>query len=101
MINDNSPTFDDVLTQALRLPPDERIAMIEALAASFRRDQPPPGTSAAFTDEEIAVFMTAAPLSPAEMIAQGLTGTWADDAISSGSEWVNEQKSRRRERRQW
>ena len=41
------------------------------------------------------------PMTGAEIIAAGLTGTWADLGIEDGAEWVNEQKRKRRERNKW
>lgn len=42
--------------------------------------------------------MQVTPLSGAEIVARGLTGTWAHLGISNGADWVNGQKRNRRER---
>ncbi|MGB1286701.1 MAG: hypothetical protein ACPG7F_09235 [Aggregatilineales bacterium] len=87
-------TFDTLLEQALQLEDQERLAMIEKLAASFR-DLPEKSEEqeVPFTEEEITDLLTINPtMSPAEMIAAGLTGTWADMGIEDGAEWVNQQK---------
>jgi hypothetical protein len=60
-----------------------------------------PDDNTPLTAEEIAELMRIEPLSPAEIAAEGLLGTWADLNISDGAEWVNEQKRKRKERRKW
>lgn len=97
MTNQPLAAFHDLLAQALQLSSAERLAMIEELAASFR-SQPIPSDQAPLTPDEIAVLMQVEPLSPAEIEAKGLLGTWADLGITDGAEWVNEQKRKRRER---
>jgi len=91
-----TPDFETVLSDALQLSPRERIAMIEALAASFKEkiesDDP-------MTEAEILELMQVEPLSPAEIVAQGLTGVWND--IEDGASWVNVQKQKRKDRRKW
>jgi hypothetical protein len=93
--------YSKVLTQALQLPPAERLAMIEQLAASFRATMPPAADPEAWTAQEIADLMRVEPLPPAEVAGQGLIGTWVDLGITDGAEWVNEQKRLRGERHQW
>jgi hypothetical protein len=87
-----STQFDDILTQALQLPPDERIALIERLAASFRNARPAATPDESFSEEELAELLHVEPLPPAEIVAAGLLGTWADLGIEDGAAWVNEQK---------
>ena len=100
-----SPQFNEALELALQLPPDERIAMIEELAASFKQEFDVSGELAdderPLTSDEIKELMRVEPLPPAEVVAQGLLGTWADMGITDGAEWVNEQKRKRKERRKW
>jgi hypothetical protein len=93
--------FKEVLTQALQLPPAERLAIIEQLAASFRTSIPSSADPEAWTAQEIADLMQVEPLPPAEVAGQGLIGTWADLGITDGAEWVNEQKQLRSERHKW
>lgn len=95
--------YETILNMALKLPPFQRAAMIEALAASFQsafrshvNDEDTP-----FTEAEVADLMHVEPLPPAEIVEQGLTGTWADLGIGDGAEWVNEQKRKRSEERRW
>jgi hypothetical protein len=107
MVKQISPEFHRALSEALKLSPFERMAMIEELAASFKdelatsselpseEDRPP------FTAEELAELTKVEPLPPAEVVALGLLGTWADMGIEDGAEWVNQQKQKRRERRKW
>jgi hypothetical protein len=96
MVKSTSSQFDDVLTRALRLSPTERLAMLEELAMSLESVLPSPvaapGEEEDFDPEEIAELMRIEPLSPEEIAAQGLLGTWADLNIADGAEWVNEQK---------
>ncbi|GIK67606.1 MAG: hypothetical protein HND43_10635 [Armatimonadetes bacterium] len=98
MVKQFSPEFLTALEMGLQLSPRERMAMIEELAASFRdesawevvtSDEPP------MDDEEIAALMQIEPLPPAEVIALGLLGAWADMEIEDGAEWVNGQKRRK------
>lgn len=102
MTRQSSDQFQEALTLALQLSPSERLAMIEELAASFGDEAfASDEDDAPFTPEEIAELMRVEPLPPAEVVAQGLLGTWADKNIEDGAAWVNEQKRKRRERRQW
>jgi hypothetical protein len=39
------------------------------------------------------------PLTGAEIVAAGLTGGWAEEGITDGAAWVEEQRRKRRERR--
>ncbi len=41
------------------------------------------------------------PLSPQEIIARGLVGTWTDMENVNGAEWVNIQKEKRKARNPW
>ena len=94
-----STRFEEILTEALELSPLERITLIERLAASFAatvRDQSQP-----LSEPELAELMRVEPLSPEEIAAQGLLGTWADQGVEDGAEWVNERKRQRQERRKW
>jgi hypothetical protein len=99
----HSAQFEEILAQALQLPPAERMAIIERLAASFRPlpagegTLPGAETDQALTEQETADLMRVEPLPPAEVVRQRLTGTWADLGISDGAEWVNEQKRKRSE----
>lgn len=103
MSKQSSTHFQEALTLALQLPPAERIAIIEELAASFRQevDVPAPDEDQPLTPEEIKALMQVEPLPPAEVVAEGLLGTWADIGITDGAEWVNEQKRKRKVRRKW
>ena len=100
MTHAHSPEYKHILSQALRLPSAERIAMIEALAASFR-EHPVPDDAPPFTSDEIKALMQITPKTPAEIIAGGYTGTWADLGIEDGADWVNEQKRQRKARLKW
>lgn len=95
-------SFEEIVTQALRLSPSEQALLMEQLAASLHRNLSPPEApeiTQQWTDEELAELLRPEPLPPAEVIARGLTGTWAD--VGDGAEWVNEQKRKRKAQRQW
>lgn len=85
---------------ALQLPVPERLAMIADLADSLQPEAPN-GDVETWTPEELAEMMRVEPLPPKEIIERGLLGTWADQGITDGAEWVNEQKRKRKERRKW
>jgi hypothetical protein len=95
-----SPDYLTVLKQALRLPPDERIAMIEALAASFREEVKDTDDTP-LTLEEVRALSNVNPLTPEQVIAMGLIGSWSHLGIKDGAEWVNQHKAKRQVRRKW
>lgn len=97
--------FDEVMEKALRLSPAEQARLMERLAVSVRAvldtDTMTETLEATWTPEDIAELMKVEPLPPAEVVALGLLGTWADLGITDGAEWVNEQKRKRRERKKF
>jgi hypothetical protein len=54
-----------------------------------------------WTDEELAALMKPEPMTGAEIVAAGLTGGWRDLDIPDGATWVEEQRRKRKERRNW
>lgn len=98
-----SADYETIVAQVLDLPTVQRLALIEALVESFRRDFGLPTSPSAedalneYADAELAALMQVEPLPPAEVVALGLLGTWADNDISDGAEWINQQKRQRRE----
>jgi|GEM_PF-1458380 len=62
---------------------------------------PQPSDTETWTDEERKMIINPQPLSGAEIIAAGLTGTWADEDIEDSIEWVNTQEAKRRAKYQW
>ena len=92
--------FDKTLEEALQLSPTERLEMAQRLIESYRQDvldtdeQP-------LAPDEIAELLHVEPLSPTEIVANGLLGTWGNLDIEDGAEWVNERKHRRQERLKW
>jgi hypothetical protein len=102
-------TFKHVLEQALELEPEEQLHLAEELTGRIRvliaqrKSSVPDSTSedAPLTEAELAELLRSEPMTGAEIIAAGLTGTWADLGIEDGAEWVNEQKRKRRERNKW
>lgn len=101
--------FAQVLEQALQLTPDEQARLVDELRNSSRqleessavREASTASEVEAWDEAELAELLTHDPLPPAEVIALGLLGTWADMGITDGAEWVNEQKRKRQERLKW
>lgn len=93
--------FEEIVTQALRLPPAEQALLMERLAAALHDNlaAPSEGAPSEWTDAQWAQMLTPEPLPPAEVVARGLTGAWTH--IRDGAEWVNEQKRKREAGRKW
>jgi hypothetical protein len=66
------------------LPPGDVHITLEIQEAS--------ASDEAFTDDELQELLTFTPSSGADVIAEGLTGTWADLEIDDPLEWVMEQR---------
>ena len=79
--------------------------MIAELAISVTDDVAPSETTNLADDSlqpgEVTELMTVDPLPPAEIVKQGLLGTWSDLGIVDGAEWVNSNKKTHRESRKW
>jgi hypothetical protein len=54
-----------------------------------------------FTEEEVKALLTFTPKTGAEIVAAGLTGGWQDMGITDSVAWVEEQRRKQREARQW
>jgi len=54
-----------------------------------------------FTDEEIKELLTFTPKSGKEIVENGFVGGWEDKGITDPVAWVEEQRRKQRERRQW
>lgn len=54
-----------------------------------------------FTEEEVKNLLTFTPKTGAEIVAAGLTGGWQDMNITDPVAWVEEQRRKQREARQW
>lgn len=89
--------FEKVMKLALRLSPAEQAGLMERLAAAIHDalETESAATEPVFSDTEITELLQVDPLPPAEVVALGLTGTWADMGIHDGAEWANEKKHRR------
>lgn len=70
------------------LPPGDVRVVIEQLTTTW-------------TDEEIAEATQIKPVTGAEIVASGLTGGWEDMQIGDGTAWIQEQRRKRKERRDW
>lgn len=92
--------FDETLQQALRLSPAERLKIAERLIESYRQEVLEADDNP-LTSDEIAELLRVEPLSPTEIAANGLLGTWGQLDIEDGAEWVNERKRQRQERLKW
>lgn len=79
--------------------------MIAELASSVAENAAPVDTSNFVDDslspDEVADLMNVDPLPPAEIVDQGLLGTWSNLGIVDGAEWVSTNKKTRRESRKW
>jgi hypothetical protein len=99
--------FEEVVELALQLSPAQQARLMEHLAVSVRNslaineNDADDSDEAPWTPEALQELMRVEPLTGAEIVAAGLTGTWADLDISDGGEWVNEQKRLRKAKRQW
>ncbi len=96
--------FEEVVALALQLSPTEQARLMEQLAVAIQHrltDEPGGPEEIPWTPEEVSAMMKVEPMTGAQIVAAGLTGTWADLGINDGSTWVNERKRRRRERLSW
>lgn len=89
--------FEEILTSVSKLDRAE----LEQLLTVVQDRLSEPDDSEPLTEAEIKTLMTPDPLPPKEVIALGLTGTWAHLGINDGAEWVNEQKRKQWERNKW
>jgi hypothetical protein len=92
--------LDKLLAQALQLSPEERTALRDALAASAQRppetpDEPP------FSDADLQQMLAVSPRAPGEIVTLGLLGTWAEQGIEDGADWINARKRERQARQAW
>ncbi|MBL8153821.1 MAG: hypothetical protein JNM70_06520 [Anaerolineae bacterium] len=81
-------SFEAVMAEALELSAQEQMRLIERLAAALQ-EQPTAEAqveSSLLTDEELDRLLQVEPLSGTEIVASGLTGTWADLGITDGAE---------------
>jgi hypothetical protein len=83
-VNMVSLVMDEILERAKTLTPAERLEIIKILASDMQTS--------------LLVEETNPVLSPAEILASGLFGVWADKGIQDGAEWVNMRKQERHER---
>jgi hypothetical protein len=56
-------------------------------------------TEAKWTSEDLDRALTTVPMTGAEIVKAGLVGGWEGRGITDGASWVDEQRSKRRERR--
>ncbi|HEX2225205.1 MAG TPA: hypothetical protein VHN15_13475 [Thermoanaerobaculia bacterium] len=59
------------------------------------------GTESGWAPEEIEAAMRTTPKTGREIVEAGLLGGWKDEGIADGESWVEEQRRRRREKREW
>ncbi|MBZ0281049.1 MAG: hypothetical protein K8L97_09925 [Anaerolineae bacterium] len=77
-------------------PAGEVMLTIEAVeAVVVPIDEPP------LTDAEIEELMRPKPKTGAEIVALGHTGGWEHKGITDSVEWIDEQRRKRREQREW
>ncbi len=54
-----------------------------------------------WTDEELHQLMHPEPMTGSEIVAAQLTGGWSDAGIIDGAAWVQEQRRKRKDQREW
>lgn len=90
-------TIIELYQQARDLTPVERKQLIQLLQ-SMDDEMVSVDT---WTEAELEELMKIEPLTGAEIVAAGLTGTWENQGIEDGLEWVNQQRQKRQSKYQW
>lgn len=86
-------SVNDIVEQVKTLSQAERRELIDRLLA-LSEDE-------GWSDDELAEMLTVEPMAGKEIVEAGLTGGWRDLDIMDGAAWVEAQRRKRRERRQW
>lgn len=86
-------SVNDIVEQVKTLSQEERRELMDRLLA-LAEDE-------GWSEEELAEMLTVEPLTGSEIVAAGLTGGWRDLDVADGAAWVEAQRRKRRERRQW
>lgn len=76
----------------------KRFLVQEIQAMVMRKDD---SASEYWTDEELGRLIDPKPMTGAEAIAAGLTGTWKHEGIEDSVEWLNQQRETRRKKNLW
>ena len=100
-----SAAYDKIIELLDELTPDEK----ERLSGKLNHTQQSESTvqeiddqiEPTWTEEELAKLTRIEPLPGAEVVALGLTGGWADMGIEDSVEWLEEQRRKRRERKNY
>ncbi len=79
-------TVLDLYQQAQSLNPEERKTLINTLMGSLDNTETPQ-TVEVWQEGELEALLIIDPLRGADIIAQGLTGGWADENLSDGETW--------------
>jgi plasmid stabilization system protein ParE len=90
-------TYDDVLEGFLKLSPEEQTQLLETARMLQGEDA---GQSEIFDDEirELVKNLGQHPASGPEIVAEGLTGAWADQGIEDSVAWLAELRRKRRDK---
>lgn len=97
VMSQNSHEINYILDVVQALDHQTKRFLLHQIQAMLTKENP----AETWTEDELAVLIDPHPLSGAEIIAAGLTGTWADGDIQDGAEWVNVQKAERQHKTQW
>jgi hypothetical protein len=94
-------TITEILEKAKTLTAEEREALIQHLVAMRKPETVAQISAEHWTQAELDELLTIEPMTGREIVAAGLTGGWRDLNIQDGAAWVEAQRRKRRERRQW
>lgn len=102
-MSSHAPNLEEVVSQALKLAPQDQARLVARVATAIGQELESPQREEVepLTDAEIANMLRPEPMTGAEIVAAGLTGGWADLGITDGTEWVQEQRRKRREKHSW
>ncbi len=90
-MNQHDPEIYRILDAVQELDYQTKQFLIQQLQAMIAKEQ----ITEEWSEDELRDLIDPQPLSGAEIIAAGLTGTWVDEDIQNGAEWVNLQKAKR------
>lgn len=96
-MNQKHPEITHILEAVQELDNQTKRFLLQQIQTMIMKES----STEAWTDEELRELIDPQPLSGAEIIAAGLTGTWADEDIVDGAAWVNLQKAKRQHKYPW
>ena len=91
------PDVQNILHEVKQLDDEAKRFLIDQIQAMLQGiEEANPQVADTWSEVEVAALIDPQPMTGQEIIAAGLTGTWADLGIEDGAEWVNAQKAKRR-----